>query len=60
MQDQSEVADYADMRRTMDRLNPVDVLEGQTCPDPGCDGTVSRRDAGAVCGDCERWLLRFF
>ena len=60
MAEKSELADYADMRQTMERVNQIDVLDGRTCPHPDCDGTVDRREDGVVCGACDRWLVRFY
>lgn len=59
MAGETELADYADMQRAMERTNQIDVLDGRTCPYPDCEGTVVREEEGSVCEDCDRWLLRF-
>lgn len=60
MAEKPEMADYADMQQTMERMNQIDILDGRTCPHTGCAGTVVRQDDGVVCGDCGRWLVRLY
>lgn len=60
MAEKPELADYADMQQTMERMNQFDVLDGRVCPHPDCDGTVARTEDGVTCGDCGRWLVRLY
>lgn len=60
MIDGHDLADYADMRRAMRRVNQAGLLSGGTCPDPGCQGTPVWGESGVVCGECDRWIVRLF
>ena len=56
MSDERKLADYADMRRTMERVNRVHVLDGSTCPHPDCEGTIRKTGGNVACDTCGRLI----
>ena len=58
--DERRLADFTDMRRTMEQTNEIHVLEGRACPRPGCEGTISRKGNEVLCDTCDRLIVRFF
>lgn len=46
------VPDYAEMRRTMLEIGGEHVMDGLSCPNPSCSGTLQLERRSVTCATC--------